>query len=154
MLHRTSPASKIVVVSQPAMSAGSHTSCGRSPNSWASHGGMLTGNQPMLATRNSPEIPPRPIIDRKTVAIAMSRSQRITAGIVQRTTGLAGGTGHVAAETARHAVGTPRLAAAPPRLAAATPRLAAATTRLAAATTRLGAATTRLAAATTRPDAN
>src|SRR5215510_4901194 len=78
MLHSTTAASSTAVVSQPAISAGSHTSRGRSPNSPVSHGGVVTGIQPLFATRKSPATTPSPIIDRMTVAVAIRRSQRNT----------------------------------------------------------------------------
>src|SRR5665647_1043907 len=78
MLHSTTVASSTADASQPAISAGNHTSCGRSPNSPVNHGGIETGIQPLFATRNRPAITPSPIIDRITVAIATNRSQRIT----------------------------------------------------------------------------
>src|SRR5512139_1450496 len=78
MLPSTSAASRIADASHPAISAGNHTSCGLLPNSPVSHGGMFTGIQPAFATRNSPAITPSPIIDRMIVAVATSRSHRIT----------------------------------------------------------------------------
>src|SRR6266853_840571 len=78
MLHSTSAPSRIAVASQPAISAGNHTSCGLAPNRPVSHGGIETGIQPEFATRNSPAITPSPIIDKMMVAVAARRSQRIT----------------------------------------------------------------------------
>src|SRR5262245_51467102 len=78
MLHNTIAASRTADASHPAISAGNHTSCGFSPNSPVSHGGMLTGIQPEFATRNRPVMTPSPIIDKMIVAVAASRSHRIT----------------------------------------------------------------------------
>src|SRR5690349_14954318 len=39
---------------------------------------MFTGIQPAFATRNSPAMTPSPIIERMMVAVATSRSHRIT----------------------------------------------------------------------------
>src|SRR5262249_11765031 len=50
----------------------------------SSHGGVRTGTQPLFAIRNSPTITPSPISERITVAVAMNRSQRITAPNVLR----------------------------------------------------------------------
>src|ERR1700761_4139256 len=84
MLHNTSAASRIAVVSQPAIRPGSQTSCGFAPNSPVSHGWMVTGIQPAFATRNSPATTPSPIIDSTTVEVAIRRSQRITRSILSR----------------------------------------------------------------------
>src|SRR5574337_943647 len=56
MLQRTSAASRIADASQPAISAGSHTSWGLSLKKPVSQGGILTGIQPLFATRNSQAI--------------------------------------------------------------------------------------------------